>query len=112
MTASARGCPSAPSSIRTACGTPLSVRMKSSAVSENTTLAALVFTSTGTSTRLERDVSVGICGVGDGCPVLWEWAVYESERNSAVTIASFKRCIWDFPTSLGTLLGVQIANYG
>src|SRR5205823_14600192 len=110
MTASARGCPSAPSSIRTACGTPLSVRMKSSAVSERTTLRAWLFTNTGTSTRFERAVSVGTCESGDSPPLCALAAFKKHERNNAAKKANFNRFILKahFPS---TLRGLKIATY-
>src|SRR5438552_440798 len=89
MTANAKGCESVSGSTRTDCGTPTSVRTKSSAASGNTTLPALVFTSTGTSTRFERAVMVGTCEIGDDCPVFCSLAAFnENQRKKAIVKAN------------------------
>jgi hypothetical protein len=65
MMASATGCASVSGSSRSGWGTPLSVRMKSSAVSAKTNSPPLVFTNAGTSTRFERTESAVTCEPGD-----------------------------------------------
>src|SRR5690348_3711675 len=86
--------------------------MKSSAVSEKTILAALLFTSTGTSTRFEREVSVGTRELGSGISLLCALIVLTAKESVSATIkASFKRFVPEiFPTSLGTLPDQEIAN--
>src|SRR6266852_5688293 len=93
MTARARGCESVSSSICKGCGAPLSVRMKSSAVSEKTTSPALVFTSTGTSTKFERTERAETCWLGDDCSLLCALAsaVDENQRNDATAKANLNR---------------------
>src|SRR5271156_3181485 len=90
MTASAKGCESVSASSCNDCGTPLSVRMKSSAASEKTTSPALFFTSAGTSTKSERAVRVGVCGLADDCSLLCALtaAANENQRNGATATAN------------------------
>src|ERR1035438_7148619 len=57
--ANANGCESVSSTRVRFCGTPLSVRRKSSAVSLKITWPPLVLTRTGANTRVERTVRVG-----------------------------------------------------
>src|SRR5882762_6156518 len=57
--ANANGCESVSCSIETFCGTPLSVRRKSSAVRSKITLPSLVTAKTGTITNVERTTTVG-----------------------------------------------------
>src|ERR1700675_451392 len=95
MTARARGCESVSGSSRKDCGTPSSVRMKSSAVSEKTTSPALLFTSAGTSTKFERTVRTGTWELADDCSLLCGWAAAanKDERNDATAKANLNRFV-------------------
>src|SRR6185437_14839691 len=93
----ARGCDKVPGSIRSGCGTPSSVRTKSSALSEKTSLPILVFTSAGTSTKFERTERSGVCEPEDDCSVLCaQAAANEIHRSNATTEMDFRRCMMRF----------------
>src|ERR1700690_3012486 len=99
MTAKARACELVSGSSRNGWGTPLSVRMKSSAVSENTVSPTLVFTSTGTSTKFERTLRGGASETGclselsDDCSPVWAKtaATQENPSKSTPARAAFDR---------------------
>src|SRR5215472_7042012 len=79
---------------------PSSVRMKSSAPSEKTTLPTLVFTSTGTSTRLERTEMAG-CGPGGDCSPVCA-AANKAQNSEATRETSFSRYIMRLFPGLGS----------
>src|SRR5437870_1763848 len=99
MMAKARACELVSGSSRNDWGTPLSVRMKSSAVSENTVSPILVLTSTGTSTKFERTLRGGACEAGclselsDDCSLVWAQttAAQENPSKSIPARAAFNR---------------------
>src|SRR5260370_12764451 len=94
MTAKARACELVSGSSRNDWGTPLSVRMKSSAGSENTFSPTLVFTSTGTSTKFERTLRGGACEAGclselsHDCSPVWPQTAAAQENPSKSTPAT------------------------
>src|SRR5215471_1141728 len=114
MTAKARGCESLSGSSRNDWGTPLSVRMKSSAVSENTVSPTLVFTSAGTSTTFECTVRGGACEAGclsepsadgsaDCAPTT---AVQENPSKSTPTRTAFDRL--DMPCETRNIIDLML----
>src|ERR1700679_1282292 len=88
MMASATGCVSVSGSSCSDCGTPLSVRMKSSAVSSKTNSPLLVFTNAGTSTRLERTERAVTCEPADeGSLVCAPAGMAESKTKPEIALA-------------------------
>src|ERR1700728_1142473 len=108
--ASATGCSSVSGSSRSAWGTPLSVRMKSSAVSAKTNSPLLVFTNAGTSTRFDRTERAGVCEPADDGVLLCALAATpESKTIPEITLATHSMLV---RRSMGRRLANSIHLHG
>src|ERR1700728_3254976 len=109
--ASATGCWSVSGSSRSGWGTPLSVRMKSSAVSAKTNSPLLVFTNAGTSTRVVRTERAGACEPAeDGALLCALAATPESKTIPEITLATAQSLLMS--RSMGRRLANRIHLHG